>query len=571
MTSHMADTPVVDLRSFGADFTRDPFPFYERLREQAPIHRIRTSSGMSAWLVVGYEQGRAALADPRLSKEWANASPSLGLGSTASGRHMLYSDPPSHTRLRRLVSNQFTARRVQELEPKIQRIADELVDAMLELPEDNVDLVGAYCVPLPILAICELLGVPELDRGPFKEWSDNAGSTDAARRESARAAAERFIPDLLAAKRRAPGEDLLSMLIRADGEQDRLSPDELLGMTWLLLVAGHETTANFLANGVLALLRNPEQLAALRADPALVDAAIEEMLRYDGPLETPTYRFTSEPTEIAGTVIPGGGELVLIALADANRDPERYPEPGRFDIARESQGHLAFGHGIHYCLGAPLARLEGRIAIGTLLRRCQHIDLGVDAGALVWRKGIMVRGPRALPVKLHRRDEEGDSTMPDTGRAQGPDLSRKPAQWWRALREADLERVRTSGTTASLATGDAPGVVLTTTGAKSGVPRAVPVIRFEYDGAYAVVASKGGDESDPDWCLNLRAHREVTLQDGSAVHRLTAREIHGDERDAWWLRIVAEQPVYARYAARTRRRIPIFVLEGKASGSERDG
>lgn len=370
----MVELPLVDLQSLGDEFYANPFPFYKQLRAQGPVHRICMPSGTPAWLVVGHEEGRAALADPRLSKEWALASPRLALGSAASGRHMLYSDPPYHTRLRRLVSREFTAARVQELAPKIQAVANELVDTMLDRPGGTVDLVEAFCVPLPILTICELLGVPELDRGPFKEWSDNAGSTDPARRASATAAAAKFIPALLDAKRRKPGNDLLSMLIRAgEDDEERLSEDELLGMTWLLLVAGHETTANFLANGVHALLRHPDQLAALRTDMTLIDGAIEEMLRYDGPLETPTYRFTVDATEIAGTLIPGGGELVLIALADGNRDPNRYPEPDDFDIRRETRGHLAFGHGIHYCLGAPLARLEGRIAIETLLSRCPRL------------------------------------------------------------------------------------------------------------------------------------------------------------------------------------------------------
>jgi cytochrome P450 len=173
-------------------------------------------------------------------------------------------------------------------------------------------------------------------------------------------------------------------------------------MAWLLLVAGHETTVNLISNGVLALLTHPSQLAALRADPSLIDNAVEEMLRYDGPVETPTYRFTTEPVTIGDTVVPGGGELVLVALADANRDPARFDSPDRFDITRDARGHVAFGHGIHYCLGAPLARLEARIAIGSLLERCTDIALDIHPAAIMWRPGMLIRGPRSLPLRFTR-------------------------------------------------------------------------------------------------------------------------------------------------------------------------
>lgn len=392
---------LIDIRDLGEDFYRDPHPFYAGLRERGPVHRIRIPSGQEAWLIVGYEQGRGALADPRLSKEWANASAALGLRSTASGRHMLYSDPPYHTRLRKLVSRVFTQNRIDRLAPAVQRTTDMLLDAIFESRTDLVDLVESFCVPLPILVICDLLGVPELDRTSFREWADNAGSTNKTRREAATAAAAEYIPSLIEAKRRDPGDDLISALIKAgDEDGERLSGDELQGMIWLLLVAGYETTVNFLSNGLVALLRHPGQLAALRSDQTLIGNAVEEMLRYDGPIETPTYRFTVDPVDIKGTTIPGGGELVLIAVSDANRDPSRFPEPDTFDIHRDIRGHVAFGHGIHYCLGAPLARLEGRIAVNTLLARCPRLELDGDPASLSWRGGIMIRGPRALPVRF---------------------------------------------------------------------------------------------------------------------------------------------------------------------------
>ncbi|MFK0115326.1 cytochrome P450 [Streptomyces sp. NPDC090994] len=393
---------VVDLAALGESFTRDPYPVYARLRAQGPVHRIRMPEGMDAWLVVGYEAGRAALTDPRLSKNWDNAAPAFRHGAISAGPHMLRADPPDHTRLRKLVAREFTARRVEQLAPRVQKTTDELVDAMLAAPGGRVDLVEALSFPLPISVICDLLGVPDLDRRSFRTWSNDAlGATDPAQREAAATAMVGYLTELIEDKRRHLGDDLMSALIHgSDEDGDSLSPRELLGMAWLLLVAGHETTVNLISNGVLALLTHPDQLAALRADPGLMGNAVEEMLRFDSPVETPTYRFTTEPMTIGGTTVPGGGELVLVALADANRDPDRFPESGRFDITRDARGHIAFGHGIHYCLGAPLARLEARIAIGTLLDRCAGLDLDIHPAAITWRTGMLIRGPHSLPVRV---------------------------------------------------------------------------------------------------------------------------------------------------------------------------
>ncbi|MFI6209683.1 cytochrome P450 [Streptomyces sp. NPDC051041] len=394
---------IVDLAALGESFTRDPYPVYARLRAQGPVHRIRMpEGGAEAWLVLGYEAGRAALADPRLSKDWSKASPSLPLGAVSSGPHMLRADPPDHTRLRKLVAREFTTRRVQELAPRIQRTTDALLDRMLAEPEGRADLVEALSFPLPISVICELLGVPDLDRESFRTWSNDAlGAADPEVRKAAAAAMAQYMVELVDRKRQQPGDDLMSALIHgSDEDGDQLSHEELLGMAWLLLVAGHETTVNLISNGVLALLTHPDQLAALRADLSLIDDAVEEMLRYEGPLETPTFRFTTEPVTIGDTTVPGGGELVIVAMADANRDPERFPAPDRFDISRDARGHVAFGHGIHHCLGAPLARLEARIAIRTLLERCPDLALDIHPAALTWRPGMMIRGPRSLPVRF---------------------------------------------------------------------------------------------------------------------------------------------------------------------------
>ncbi|MEU8674533.1 cytochrome P450 [Streptomyces sp. NPDC048560] len=392
---------TVDLAALGEAFTRDPYPVYAELRALGPVHRVLIPEGTPAWLVVGYEAGRELLADQRLSKEWRRASPTLGVSKVSSGTSMLSSDAPAHTRLRKLVTREFTPRRMEQLAPRIQALTDELLDTMLAGPGRGTDLVEALSFPLPMSVICELLGVPFLDRQAFRQWSNTAvSSLDAEERLSATASMTAYIAELIERKRADPGDDLMSALIHtSDDDGDRLSGDELIGMAWLLLVAGHETTVNLISNGVLALLGHPDQLAALRADFGLIDNAVEETLRYEGPVETPTYRFTTEPLDVGGTVIPGGGELVLVAMADANRDPARYEDPDRFDITRDARGHVAFGHGIHYCLGAPLARIEARIAIRSLLERCPELRLDADAAKLRWRTGMLIRGPLSLPVR----------------------------------------------------------------------------------------------------------------------------------------------------------------------------
>jgi cytochrome P450 len=397
----MTASAITDLVAMGEDFVRDPYPVYAGLRERGPVHRVRIPEGAEAWLVVGYDAGRAVLSDPRLSKRWENAAASFTLPTVAAGPHMLGSDPPDHGRLRRLVAREFTARRVEQLAPRIQQVTDELLDAMLASPTGRADLVEALSLPLPMSVISELLGVPMLDRAGFHGWTTTIISDpDPGTRAAAAGSVIGYLDELLAAKRRQPGQDLMSALIRtADEDGDRLSADELRGTAWLLLVAGYETTVNLISNGFLALATHPDQRAALRAEPALMDNAVEEMLRYDGPVETPTFRFATEPIEIGETVIPRG-ELVLVALADADRDPARFPDPGRFDIRRAAQGHLAFGHGIHYCLGASLARLETRIAIGTLLRRCPGLVLDARPAELMWRHGMLMRGPRKLPIRF---------------------------------------------------------------------------------------------------------------------------------------------------------------------------
>ncbi|MET7429702.1 MULTISPECIES: cytochrome P450 family protein [Streptomyces] len=390
---------VIDLTEFGDALRRDPHPVYARLRERGPVHRVRLAmpgGAWETWLVVGYEEARAALADQRLAKDSAKTG-FVPLDEQLIGKYLLVADPPQHTRLRGLVARAFTMRRVERLRPRIQQITDELLDDML--PRGRADLIDSLAYPLPITVICELLGVPEMDRAEFRKISTEVVAPSGA--DSEHAATVRlaeYLTELIEDKRCAgPTGDLLSDLIRTTAEDgDRLSMDELRGMAYLLLIAGHETTVNLIGNAVLALLTHPAQLAALRADMTLLDGAVEETLRWEGPVENATYRFAAEPLEIAGTRI-GRGDDVLIGLTAAQRDGARYADPDRFDIRRDTRGHLAFGHGIHYCLGAPLARLEAGIALGTLLDRAPGLTLDGEPGE--WLPGMLIRGVRTLPVR----------------------------------------------------------------------------------------------------------------------------------------------------------------------------
>ncbi|WP_105970041.1 cytochrome P450 family protein [Streptomyces geranii] len=395
----MGEAEVLDLGEFGDGFRTDPHPVYARLRARGPVHRVRLpgrDANHVTWLVVGHEEARAALADPRLAKDPTR----IGMRFMAEeliGKYLLATDPPQHTRLRALVTRAFTARRVETLRPRIQEITDELLDAMI--PDGRADLVESFAYPLPLTVICELLGVPEIDRTAFRKLSSEAvAPTSAESGYEAFARLAEYLTELIEDKRCAgPSGDLLSDLIRTTAEDgDRLSPDELRGMAFVLLIAGHETTVNLITSGVHALLTHPAQLAELRADMTLLDGAVEEMLRYEGPVENATFRFAAEPLEIGGTVV-GKGEPVMIGLTAADRDGTRYPSPDRFDIHRDTRGHLAFGHGLHYCLGAPLARLEARTAIRTLLHRAPALTLAGPPGD--WLPGMLMRGVRSLPVR----------------------------------------------------------------------------------------------------------------------------------------------------------------------------
>jgi cytochrome P450 len=384
----------------GAEYFQDPYSVHARLRAQRPVARVIMPGGLPAWLVTGYAEARAALTDPRLHKLPRGWRPEPHSMLAAIELHMLNSDPPDHERLRKLVNKAFTARRVEQLRPRISAITTELLDDMSTRQE--VDLLASLAFPLPITVICELLGVPVADRDEFRAWSATIVSSTVSPDvfQAHGTAMTGYFRKMLAARRREPADDLLSALVAARDEEDRLTEDELLSMAFLLLVAGHETTVNLIGSGMLALLLNPGEMARLRADRSLLGGAVEELLRYVNPVNNATLRFAGEPLEIGGQQV-SPDEVVLVSLSGANRDPSRYADPDRLDLSRDSAGQLAFGHGIHYCLGAPLARLEAEIAFGGLLERFGSMTLAVPADSLRWRPSTLIHGLETLPVRLH--------------------------------------------------------------------------------------------------------------------------------------------------------------------------
>jgi cytochrome P450 len=415
----------------GSEFKADPFPVYRRLREQAPVYRVTLPDLQLAWLVTRYDDVVTVLTDERfakdafrvLSKERLAASPWLARMLTPLlmplARHMLNRDPPDHTRLRALVQQAFSPRLVEGMRGRIETLADELLDRVIR--RGRMDLIADYALPIPTTVIAEMLGVPVGDRHKFHHWSSAMLSAGASRFGLLRAMPSalrfmRYIRRLIQTRRANLSDDLISALITAKEASERLSDDELLSMILLLIVAGHETTVNLIASGMLALLEHPDQLERLRNDPGLIKPAIEELLRFTAPVETSTERFACEDVELAGVKI-SKGEMVLAAIASANRDESRFMNPDRLDITREPNKHLAFGLGIHFCLGASLARLEGQMAINTLLARTRDLQLTVDPSTLRWRSGLVLRGLKALPVSF-------TTEAPPAARSESADVIR---------------------------------------------------------------------------------------------------------------------------------------------------
>lgn len=393
-----ADSPAVD----PAELVKDPYAVYARLREQGPVHAVTGTDGLPAWLITRYEDVRHALADPRLSLDKRNAAPGGYRGMAlppALDANLLNMDPPDHTRIRRLVSRAFGPHQVTRLHEPIRRTAGRLLDAMA--PHGRADLISAYAAPLPITVICDLLGVQEEARGDFRSWTEALVSPDPEHPEQAGDAVRGllgFFARLIADKRARPADDLMSALVGLRDEEDRLSEDELTSLAFLLLIAGYENTVHLIGNATLALLERPDQLAAVRADPGLLDNAVEELARFDGPAPLAIRRFATEDVPVGGVTVPAGS-TVLLSLAAAHRDPRRFTDPDTLDVTRDVTGHLALGHGIHYCLGAPLARAETRIALSALLERFPDLALAVEPSELARRPSMRSRGLLALPVR----------------------------------------------------------------------------------------------------------------------------------------------------------------------------
>lgn len=410
-TTELRDAAVPDIVS--PAFKADPLPLCAHLRAERPVVPVSVPGVTGeAYLLTRYEDAIAVLRDERFAKDVRGArdpgdqrQPWMPRALQPLSHTMLDSDGAEHRRLRNLVRDTFAPRYVAELEPRVQQITDGLLERMAAA--GRADLVADYALLLPLTVISEILGVSERDRLRFRRWFSSLVAVSASARTSLRVLRAlpdillmmRFLRRLVADRRARPRDDLVSRLAGAGQDGDRLGEDELLAMVAVLLIAGYETTVNLIATGTLLLLTHPDQLDRLRCDPVLIGTAVEELLRLGSPIDVATERYAREDVEVAGVRIPRGS-LVLVGIVAANADGARFPRPERLDVAREDNHHVAFGHGPHYCLGAPLARLEGRIAIGSLVRRFPDLELAVRPDQLRWRPGVSLRGLVSLPVRF---------------------------------------------------------------------------------------------------------------------------------------------------------------------------
>ncbi len=405
----MADTALI-WGGWAPAVRDDPFGHFAEARTRCPVQRVLLADGHPAWLVLGYDAARQALNDARISKDMIAALQdngdvvAEGLPGPEFSRHMLNVDPPDHTRLRRLVSRAFAPSRIAGLEQAVRAIAGRLLDDLAAAgPAATVDLVEGYAYPLPFAVIGELLGIPGAHRAALHAWFQVllTGWAGDPPPEAVEASGNivSYLRELVEAKRRCPADDLVSVLVAA--QDDALTSQELLSSLFQLIVAGHDTTASLIGNGVVALLDHPGQLRALAADPAQLPAAIDELIRFTAPVPHATFRVTAEPVTLGGVEVPAH-EQVMVCLGSANRDPDRFPAPDVLDTERHGAPHLGFGHGIHYCLGAPLARLEARVAFECLLGRYPGLRLAVNRDTLSWTRGdgLVLRGLASLPVVL---------------------------------------------------------------------------------------------------------------------------------------------------------------------------
>jgi cytochrome P450 len=404
-----------------ADFMQDPYEILAKFREKGPVHEVVFAHGAKVYLVTRYDEVRALVSDPRVSKDGrrmnelfvrhtgADAEHADDHGTDDSSEnagfddelaaHMLNSDPPRHTRLRALVGKAFTPQRIERLRPHIEELADRLLDKVADQPV--ADLVDSYAIRIPITIICELFGIPEEDREQFRLWAlklVGAGQDPEEVADASRNVTE-YANSLINAKRANPGDDMVSELVRVTDGGDRLTQGELVAMIFVLVVAGHITTIYSIASSAHSLLTHPDQLAKLKADPSLMPAAVDELLRFDGAAGVGTFRFTREDIPIGGTVIPAGNLLALSWHA-ANRDSSHFPDADQLDLDRHPLGSMAFGHGLHYCIGVPLAKMQIEIALSRLITRFPDLRLAGDPRELRWDSSALLRGLLALPVAL---------------------------------------------------------------------------------------------------------------------------------------------------------------------------
>lgn len=396
---------------FSPEALRNPHPVLAQMRKDAPVYKLdHKEMNHYPWLLTRYDDCINLTKDDRFTKNFLRRPSSVPINpndmqrqaASTINRHMLTVDPPDHTRLRSLVHKAFTPRMMRELGGRIQEIADGLIDNMQG--KSQIDLMADFTIPLPITVIAEMLGIPASDQAKFREWTQIIvveGSRGTAGERAGVAALEfiMYFHQLFEERRVHLGDDLISGLLQVEEAGDKLSSEEMISMVFLLLVAGHETTVNLLANGTLDLLTHPDQLQMLRDNPALIDNAVEEILRYNGPLGSTTMRWALEDVEIHGQIIPAG-DMVLASLLGADRDPDVFENPNVFDITRNPNPHIAFGNGIHYCLGAPLARIEAVISFDTILKRLPNLSLAVKPEELVWNESILLHSMKALPVSI---------------------------------------------------------------------------------------------------------------------------------------------------------------------------
>jgi cytochrome P450 PksS len=398
-----------------AEFKADPFPFLARLRASEPVYRTTLPDKTVVWLLTRYDDVAALLRDERFTKSRRSALtedqlrklPWMPSMFRPLERNMLDLDPPDHTRLRSLVHKAFTPSLVEQMRSRTQAIADELLDCVVATGE--MDLIKDFALPLPMTIITEILGVPAKDHNKFHRWSQAVVSLSSPNPTLSVLPGVwkfiRYLRQFFKLRRRDPQNDLVTALIKAEEAGDKLNEDELLAMVFLLLIAGHETTVNLIGNGTLALLENPNQMRKLRDEPSLIKPAVEELLRYTSPVLMTTERYARESAMIHDVMIPQG-EMMLGVLGSANRDETVFDNPNELQITREPNRHLSFGQGIHFCLGAPLARMEAQIAFTTLLRRLPELRLKNPPLSLRWRPSIFLRGLAALPVNFESRPTE---------------------------------------------------------------------------------------------------------------------------------------------------------------------